>query len=257
MQQILTTLWFIWRAWNDLRFRQRKWSILQVHFATQAHINLMISEEQNNLSCVGTKFDNTRTTKQSFLPNTTGQPSMLGRDGVWLGPTLARTRLSVNPPVYSARAHALKGKLYFSHILSSRFGKEGLSLGRPCLGQDMDRAGQQRDGALGPLQLQIPTPTPCVTSVVHRVLHRLPRGSNARHRHHGRSTSLFVFCCSRLLAMLIGFSFCRTHVRDLTLRSTWVMHIDTSISSFLNTFRLCVVAHIQASSCRFGKSGFD
>ena len=37
MIMIITTLWFIWKARNELRFRQKKWSILQVHFAAQAH----------------------------------------------------------------------------------------------------------------------------------------------------------------------------------------------------------------------------
>jgi ribonuclease HI len=37
MIMIITTLWFIWKARNELRFRQKEWSILQVHFAAQAH----------------------------------------------------------------------------------------------------------------------------------------------------------------------------------------------------------------------------
>ena len=47
MLRILMTLWYIWRARNDLRFRKQKWSVMQVHYAVQAHINTMISAFKN------------------------------------------------------------------------------------------------------------------------------------------------------------------------------------------------------------------
>jgi hypothetical protein len=45
----VTTLWYIWKARNELRFRKQKWSVLQVHYAVQAHIKtniLSISREE-------------------------------------------------------------------------------------------------------------------------------------------------------------------------------------------------------------------
>jgi len=38
MIKIVTTLWYIWKARNELRFRQNKWSVMQVPYAIQAHI---------------------------------------------------------------------------------------------------------------------------------------------------------------------------------------------------------------------------
>jgi len=37
--QVMTYLWFIWKVRNDFRFHKRKWSVLQVHLAVQAHIH--------------------------------------------------------------------------------------------------------------------------------------------------------------------------------------------------------------------------
>jgi hypothetical protein len=37
-QTILTTLWFIWRARNEQRFKQKIWTVWQVHHATAAEI---------------------------------------------------------------------------------------------------------------------------------------------------------------------------------------------------------------------------
>jgi hypothetical protein len=38
MQKILTTLWFLWKARNDQRFRRKTWTIWQVHHAVAAFI---------------------------------------------------------------------------------------------------------------------------------------------------------------------------------------------------------------------------
>jgi hypothetical protein len=37
-QTILTTLWFIWRARNEQRFKQKTWTVWQVHHATAVEI---------------------------------------------------------------------------------------------------------------------------------------------------------------------------------------------------------------------------
>lgn len=41
----MTTLWYIWRARNDLRFKNRKWSVLQVQFAVDAKINAVLQQK--------------------------------------------------------------------------------------------------------------------------------------------------------------------------------------------------------------------
>lgn len=43
MLKIITTLWFIWKARNELRFRQTKWSVLQVHYAVRAYLHAFTS----------------------------------------------------------------------------------------------------------------------------------------------------------------------------------------------------------------------
>jgi hypothetical protein len=70
MQKILTILWYIWKARNDLRFRKQKWSVLQVHYATQAHISLMISaynkaQNQQHNEERGTNFIQVRNSCQA------------------------------------------------------------------------------------------------------------------------------------------------------------------------------------------------
>lgn len=40
LQRIILTLWYIWRARNDTRFKRRKWSVLQVHCAIEADIDV-------------------------------------------------------------------------------------------------------------------------------------------------------------------------------------------------------------------------
>jgi len=60
MLKILTTLWFIWKDRNDIRFRQRKWSVLQVHYAAQAYINKVVSasnEEHRQKEAKGIDID--------------------------------------------------------------------------------------------------------------------------------------------------------------------------------------------------------
>jgi len=42
--QIVTYLWFIWKARNELRFQKHKWSILQVHNSVHAHISMHLKE---------------------------------------------------------------------------------------------------------------------------------------------------------------------------------------------------------------------
>ena len=49
LTQVVTYLWF-WKARNDRRFRQRNWSVLQVHLAVKAHIqtyNAALLKEQS------------------------------------------------------------------------------------------------------------------------------------------------------------------------------------------------------------------
>jgi hypothetical protein len=37
--QILFTLWYIWKARNDFHFNTKQWTFFQVHHAAQAHMN--------------------------------------------------------------------------------------------------------------------------------------------------------------------------------------------------------------------------
>lgn len=39
MLNIITTMWFIWKARNELRFRKKQWSVSQVHFAVRAYLS--------------------------------------------------------------------------------------------------------------------------------------------------------------------------------------------------------------------------
>jgi hypothetical protein len=40
IQRIILILWYIWRARNDVRFKRKKWSVLQVHHAIEADIDV-------------------------------------------------------------------------------------------------------------------------------------------------------------------------------------------------------------------------
>jgi hypothetical protein len=40
LQRIILTLWYTWRARNDARFKRKKWSVLQVHHAVEADIDV-------------------------------------------------------------------------------------------------------------------------------------------------------------------------------------------------------------------------
>lgn len=44
----MTTLWYIWKARNDAHFKNKKWSILQVHFAVAADMRLATSKTSTN-----------------------------------------------------------------------------------------------------------------------------------------------------------------------------------------------------------------
>jgi hypothetical protein len=37
---MMTILWYIWKARNDVRFHRKKWSVLQVHHAVEADIEV-------------------------------------------------------------------------------------------------------------------------------------------------------------------------------------------------------------------------
>jgi hypothetical protein len=43
-QKIMTTLWNIWKARNDARFKNTKWSVLQVHYAVAADMRITALE---------------------------------------------------------------------------------------------------------------------------------------------------------------------------------------------------------------------
>jgi hypothetical protein len=49
----MTIFWYIWKARNDMRFQRKKWSVLQVHRAVEADINVATSGLQTSTS----KFD--------------------------------------------------------------------------------------------------------------------------------------------------------------------------------------------------------
>lgn len=45
IQQVITTLWHIWRAQNDHRFDRKTWTVLQVHMATTSEIQGVIEPQ--------------------------------------------------------------------------------------------------------------------------------------------------------------------------------------------------------------------
>ncbi|KAJ1277169.1 hypothetical protein BS78_05G274300 [Paspalum vaginatum] len=48
LMNIITTLWYIWRARNDRRFNNRNWTVMQVHYHTRADLQVaqVINDEQ-------------------------------------------------------------------------------------------------------------------------------------------------------------------------------------------------------------------
>ena len=40
VQQIFIALWYLWKANNDLRFNNTKWTIAKVHYETNAAISV-------------------------------------------------------------------------------------------------------------------------------------------------------------------------------------------------------------------------
>lgn len=64
LQRILTILWYIWKARNDARFNNKKWSILQVHFAVAADMKLTIPEANGNMD------ENHQNLEDAVRPNT-------------------------------------------------------------------------------------------------------------------------------------------------------------------------------------------
>jgi len=60
--QVTAYLWFIWKARNDLRFRKRSWSVLQVHLAVNTHIQsfsrFQVKELRQNIQLEKTSDDN-------------------------------------------------------------------------------------------------------------------------------------------------------------------------------------------------------
>lgn len=46
LQRIMTTLWYIWKARNDVRFHRKKWSVLQVHHAVEVDIEVSSSNSE-------------------------------------------------------------------------------------------------------------------------------------------------------------------------------------------------------------------
>jgi hypothetical protein len=44
-QKIMTTLWYIWKARNDARFKNAKWSVLLVHHAVAVDMRLTATDD--------------------------------------------------------------------------------------------------------------------------------------------------------------------------------------------------------------------
>lgn len=44
LQRLMTTLWYIWIARNDLRFKNKQWSVLQVQYAVDADISVVMQQ---------------------------------------------------------------------------------------------------------------------------------------------------------------------------------------------------------------------
>ena len=65
-QRILTTLWYIWKARNDIRFQNRKWSVLLVHYAVAADIKLTSSEDDAEVNELQHENHNTPTSRTNL-----------------------------------------------------------------------------------------------------------------------------------------------------------------------------------------------
>lgn len=48
LHRILTILWYIWKARNDTRFKNKKWSVLQIHHAVAVDIKLATMNDDTN-----------------------------------------------------------------------------------------------------------------------------------------------------------------------------------------------------------------
>lgn len=70
-------LWYIWKARNDLRFQNKKWSVLQVHYAMAVDIKMSLLHNQNssNNQSTGNRLSNAGPTY--IQRNTCTLPSML------------------------------------------------------------------------------------------------------------------------------------------------------------------------------------
>jgi hypothetical protein len=57
LQRIILTLWYIWRARNDVRFKRKKWSVLQVHHAIEADIDVATACAKKDTSAENQRRD--------------------------------------------------------------------------------------------------------------------------------------------------------------------------------------------------------